>query len=1518
MPTREELLAEIERRKALRAGPTREELLAEIERRKALRAGPTREELLAEIERRKAPDVPDVPVVPREPLDEPWDEISLRNIALEEAQKGEQRRTERQQRQLEEAVQEEAVRKAGALVDPSGRVDYPTGEGPSKILQSVYKKYFPEAKEDLSAVFERQPVMTEQALLEARRRAKLEGDPAIEKYVPEALRLSTGGVETPFGAALRATGSLGIGAVEYLARDALGYEVDSEKKPVDPGDTSYYIEQNLKKGMGDKYPGTISLQAPLRTLDVFGMHPLGMILEKATGKPLSENAREVLEESGLPETMVNVLAEGLILPTFGPVDQGSEAAKEHDPYGIRGFDSSLDWNDQIVRNARVDRGLKDLFVDMEEVREAYKETYGSESSAFYGGAMLDMFVPDLTWFASPAFKAAKGAGKVLDGALAYKASRSLFGGPAATAALELAAATKGLDVHTAVGKVVARETVGPRALLDAASQPSGSSIGEILARVAPESRAAQWVAIRAGDLREKGVEAVRALDLAYSEMRIAQQAGDFRRLFDAGRSLEDARTAALRIAKRLSNGEVPARMRVAIQRAKSGEELAGEIESLVPRSYSVVGLDGVRSGPALRALFSKADDVLDGRTAQEALQEVEDATKRILGELVPRDMTAVTSRVMVPTRLANPLRKVVGEAMQGTFKADGDAVRVARDKIRPTLQAIERMFPQNLRSGFWDNLTEKIAKGAPLDQDEVARLVDGLQSDAYLRLGRDRNTGRVVAEALANVGRELDVALGTAPMKLLHRNLASRVGGVFRTAKGAPAVFSTMGKAIGSETFGVPKRVADMLRASKTSATPFKDVAEDLAAAAGDLGPKFVEEAWENTLSPLYGFLKESLKKDPKVLRLMEEAPSLEALRAIDKIAEDLAAGSMGLRKDLGKALMSGLVEAEAWVATRKVAQRFLEDNPGMNLSLTPGLRHLPDSDVKGLVSKALSDIISSGDTHYRSPALKGKYWESGIDDEALRYQEVLDAVGSALRTYGVKHLDSGLKADEIAQRVVGDLHSWVKSLDGVDGVFLVPQTDELLKGIESLSPKIAEGIEVLKRAKETDLVEAVSGIPKKVRDIGRAFGMMAAKSDVTAVPRHILEIPIALLAKQGAGKAIEAAFGVGNRALGRSEVFEAGGRIWRTVDIDNEAARLGVGASTRMSAGRRGRLASDLMTDIGRTIDGNLALRAGHWATQVIEEATRVIPGMIDHVEVAFRREVFAQALREGRLPEEAARISRDALLDFEPEATQKVARMLQPIITGGVESLAALESLARRPEEAVRIMRGLRAKQDYVERTYGGDEPIVEPVAGARLLGPLAASWLAQTLEDVVAQDQSFLEFAASSAGDAVQDFPRFLGSASGDLQTFIEGEPSLGTREDEVRQAMVLAALAEKRGFPSWGWEALVERYGMEPVNLTSEGEPLDVPIGASARYGKGPKGGPLKAWYVYKMSSKGRSQFKQDMSRAQALTLGLSNTYLEEYSNQEGITTASRGGTPREVAERRLGADVRKARGEPERR
>jgi hypothetical protein len=344
-------------------------------------------------------------------------------------------------------------------------------------------------------------------------------------------------------------------------------------------------------------------------------------------------------------------------------------------------------------------------------------------------------------------------------------------------------------------------------------------------------------------------------------------------------------------------------------------------------------------------------------------------------------------------------------------------------------------------------------------------------------------------------------------------------------------------------------------------------------------------------------------------------------------------------------------------------------------------------------------------------------------------------------------------------------------------------------------------------------------------------------------------------------------------------------------------------------------------MADLKVTMTQNKVLRLGERGAQELAKwfpfLSRVLPSMVDKVEQAFRREIFSMALKEGRTPELAADVAREAALDFEPFANRGAARLLQPILAGAASGIAGIESLVRRPQEAMRIMRTMRAKQNYVEREYGGDEGLVgvkvPSIGPINMYGPVAAAYAADLLASAYYSNDKL-----GAAWDLAKGLVGGLGpvaalrSLSGGVQTWIEGEPTELTKDDEMLQVMLAASIADRYGLdlpwtPFKPWDVLVERYGLTATNINEEGERVD------ARKGRGPGGEDIEAFYTYKMSNEGRKQFKADMARANQFA---GSQVLEAYKAygvipQVGLGTS--GFTEQEIAERRMGEEVRKATG-----
>jgi hypothetical protein len=240
-------------------------------------------------------------------------------------------------------------------------------------------------------------------------------------------------------------------------------------------------------------------------------------------------------------------------------------------------------------------------------------------------------------------------------------------------------------------------------------------------------------------------------------------------------------------------------------------------------------------------------------------------------------------------------------------------------------------------------------------------------------------------------------------------------------------------------------------------------------------------------------------------------------------------------------------------------------------------------------------------------------------------------------------------------------------------------------------------------------------------------------------------------------------------------------------------------------------------------------------------------------------------------------------------------------------------------RPQEAMRILRGMRMRNDYVEQTYGGDESMYgfdvvgQPV---NLYGPTAASWLVNALADVYyANDDAWKGLGQSALSNL--DPLKQVGKFAGGVSTWIEGEPTQLTRDDEMMQVMMMASIADRYFTDPLGltpfqpWDVLVDRYGLEATNIDPKtGGRTRIPIGKPARKGVGPRGGG-EAWFTYKMSPDGRKQFKEDMARIR--TFG-GDALLEAFKmyGVQGVGVAEPE-AELEAAQRRMGEEVRAATG-----
>jgi hypothetical protein len=266
-------------------------------------------------------------------------------------------------RTAQEVIEQEGPVSPEVLDLEMARFPTPLAEAERKaVVPQIYDRErgsyrFPTALEELREAYARQPRMTE---AEAQARgAAIKADPdeafPLQGVITERLG-GRGTFETELGAALRGP----LGTLSATLADAyfrgLGYEVatDAEGKPI------LDAEGNPKP----------------KDINDFGY-----------------KVAEVRRAVGLPETVAFGLKAGLAPMPLPGVATDPSILTEYDPTGVRAPSPEPETARRLARHVASGRSMGDEFAQSPTVRKAYADLYGDPDAAFWGGTLLDVYMP---------------------------------------------------------------------------------------------------------------------------------------------------------------------------------------------------------------------------------------------------------------------------------------------------------------------------------------------------------------------------------------------------------------------------------------------------------------------------------------------------------------------------------------------------------------------------------------------------------------------------------------------------------------------------------------------------------------------------------------------------------------------------------------------------------------------------------------------------------------------------------------------------------------------------------------------------------------------------------------------------------------------------------------------------------------------------------------------------------------------------------------------------------------------
>ena len=284
----------------------------------------------------------------------------------------------------------------------------------------------------------------------------------------------TGVFETELGASLRST----LGWVSALAAEGyfrgLGYEVDKNGIPVDPDDLGLAIAQGRRAiGLPEVVYPLQPISKPIRAI-VSG-------LDEEAGQQLERLIKSV-PQLAVPLPGVATTSQTAKLTTFDP--EGRRTVRQ-----VRVPDPREDfsgWPDatqrRVSQNVATGRTMGDEFIDTPALRDWYAEVWGDPDAAYFGGSLLELFIP-----AGPgtAAKGAKGLAKLTKADKATKAAVNAAGRSAIRAAQAIEQG-KPSGRLAKQAQAAALSIANPVADVAAAVTPGKLSEGRVVRRVAEQ------------------------------------------------------------------------------------------------------------------------------------------------------------------------------------------------------------------------------------------------------------------------------------------------------------------------------------------------------------------------------------------------------------------------------------------------------------------------------------------------------------------------------------------------------------------------------------------------------------------------------------------------------------------------------------------------------------------------------------------------------------------------------------------------------------------------------------------------------------------------------------------------------------------------------------------------------------------------------------------------------------------------------------------------------------------------
>jgi hypothetical protein len=1220
-------------------------------------------------------------------------------------------------RTAQEVIEQEGPVSPEVLDLEMARFPTPLAEAERKaVVPQIYDRErgsyrFPTALEELREAYARQPRMTE---AEAQARgAAIKADPdeafPLQGVITERLG-GRGTFETELGAALRGP----LGTLSATLADAyfrgLGYEVatDAEGKPI------LDAEGNPKP----------------KDINDFGY-----------------KVAEVRRAVGLPETVAFGLKAGLTPMPLPGVATDPSILTEYDPTGVRAPSPEPETARRLARHVASGRSMGDEFAQSPTVRKAYADLYGDPDAAFWGGTLLDVYMP--TGIGAIA-KGGATAAKVL-GKGAPKTARYLL--ELAARGMETEAAESVLRHVRRSGAVQDSRTAGglPQAVvdavlpspqrlraaarqadvLDAVIDPQGPSDPRLMRAVA--ERLVPTLGLEA-DREARAITAIRNSS-ATTGATLVDEVGE---VLELAPGSPQAQAYARAVDLRTPADLVLVTPRTAVPRAIA-EDVRAATRDEVRRVFEGTPVSE-REPESLRELIEAQADALarwaSGEEAPVLRLSNEELAARLaetpLADRYPGNLFRVIERDGVDALPGDVQRRIVEDyadliARQRTRAIVEDHAMGAHVTLTPRERALlERSLTAlGEQQGVEDVpkfVARTIADAPKADSDDslVAYLAQGAARDIVA--AREAADAGDLAEA-ARLQRRVGETI-TASQDLQARADRARTAAAglnWRDANEVSDAQVYLDELADRSLFDSPtlRRVVSVY--GDPNQPYYRASVTELQREVQTIGQGVLRRLGQDLTARVEG--TGPYEGNPRTYEEALDSLLVDALEDVPDADPDGVWAAI-----LGEMYDPSRVEK---VLRDKVGRIIVDSNGGLRVvdEVKAGDRLVTDSLPTLQRLRQLDTLLAgAGDVPRGRPPSFDRAMLKMVVEEGVRKNLGRSARQRAAQRFGAPDVEAlpgqvSVPFDEADALRNPRFAEYAWTIDRANN----PEEVALLQEIDS-AVRLFDDVEVRQRGNVANLASYYGDkVARGARDALHSlnYGVSVIPNPLTATSRAGVS-SILMLSQMGAQRALEAAGRSVSRAnplaarrVGRG-ITAVDGRTYSPAELDELWQQSG-GAVTAIDAARRGSLAEDILLDAKRASERvhgkgstdrgrlrkvyDLATSRGYWQSQA------------EAAELSFRRSVFELALADGASPAEAGELARTAVIDY-AGATQALdtiagaipgADGLPKYFASAAEDAAlareAVKTLARNPKAVRAVVQAQRAQQRAFdpEQLYG-----------------------------------------------------------------------------------------------------------------------------------------------------------------------------------------------------------------------